>query len=70
MNIDDLFDTVFTVNNINGNRLRKEEKRGRRGKKQQQNDAKSSVQFTSICFHCILNDEKISPDASTMLTID
>ncbi len=27
MNIDDLFDTVFTVNNINGNRLRKEGRR-------------------------------------------
>jgi hypothetical protein len=26
MNIDDLFDTVFTVNHINGNRLRKEKK--------------------------------------------
>ena len=26
MNIDDLFDTVFTVNNINGNRLRKQKK--------------------------------------------
>jgi hypothetical protein len=61
MNIDDLFDTVFTVNNIHGNRLRKEKK----GKKRE-----SSVQFTYICFHCILNDEKISPDASTMLTND
>jgi hypothetical protein len=27
MNIDDLFDTVFAVNNINGNRLRKKEKK-------------------------------------------
>jgi hypothetical protein len=27
MNIDDLFDTVFNVNDINGNRLRKEKKK-------------------------------------------
>jgi hypothetical protein len=68
MNIDDLFDTVFTVNNNNGNRLRRKKKEEAGGEKR--NDTKSSVQFTSVCFRCILNDEKISPDASTMLTID
>ncbi len=32
MNIDDLFDTVFNVNDINGNRLRKKKKRKKKKK--------------------------------------
>jgi len=57
MNIDDLFETDFTVNQINGNDLRKRKER-----------SEVHVYLLSIYRLYILSDEKISPDASTMLT--